>query len=231
MKTLFVAAAMMNLLSLSVWAENAYSYKATKHMVFVSDADSDVIVKTNLVVYGPPYGTNPPANFHEMVKTNGLECCLNIVSEHPMVCWVYVFNHSTNAMACLLMPTANVCRIALLDQQGHQVKQTVAGMKCGLPLSQEQIGLGFRHWNLPNQSPWLNLYPNGIPKFADVPREICNFSLKDVFEIKKPGDYELHLQMRLIQTDQDSSGKLHYPVTWLPEVVVKVQVDPEDIPK
>jgi len=168
-----------------------------------------------------------------MVKTNGLECYLIIRNEDITRCEVYVFNHTTNyGMACLRMPATNVCQIALCDQQGRQVKKTAAGMRFGLPLSQEQIDFdfGLRHWNIARrQSPWLNLYPNGMPDAPEIPTEICNLSLKEVFDIRKPGEYEFHLKMRLVQTGQDGSGKLHYPITWLPEVFTKVQITPEDI--
>ena len=220
MKTLISTIAMTTLLSLPVWAENTYSYKATHVLLFANSADSSVIVKTNLVAYE----ADSLANLSEMVKTNGLESYLIMISGDPGQCLVTVINHSTNSVACLRMPEVAACRIALLDPQGRQVKKTTAGMKFGLPLSQEQIGLEFRHWSKPRQGTHINLFPNGDT-------DICEINIKDIFKIKAAGVYELHLQMRLIQKGQDNSGKLYYPVTWLPEVAVKVQISPEDIPK
>jgi hypothetical protein len=209
---------------------NTYSLLATTNCVFENSPTAGFKVQSNLMVYGPPYGTNAPANLTQIVKTNGLECHLFILSKEPTRCFVTVFNYTTNCgIACLRMPAAYACRIALLDEQGHQVKKTAAGMKFGLSLSQEQIGSSFRHWKLPNQSAWLKLYPNGLPKYAGVPRSICDFDVGNAFKIEKPGDYDLHLQMRLVQSAQDKSGKLHFLITWLPEVVVKIHITRADI--
>ena len=224
MKTLIVAITLTTLLSLSAAAGNTFSYKATNNLVFANSSDSGFVVKSNLAPFWPPYGPNPPANFPAMVKTNGLECYLIIIDGDPGQCLVDVLNHSTNGMACLRMPETAACRIALLDHEGHKFKKTAAGMKFGLPLSQEQIGLEFRHWSKPRQGTHIDLFSDGCT-------DICEINLKDIFQIKMPGEYELHLQMRLIQKGQDSSGKIYYPVTWLPEVAVKVQISPEDIPK
>jgi len=231
------------LLSLSVLAENTNSLKPKVFLFATNKIEFDA--NTNLVVFGPPYGTNPPANFPEMLKTNGLECWLDIFNtpferdsnaKPPTfwpspVCLVSVYNHTVSDMACLRMPAINVCQIALLDKQGHQVKKTALGMKYGLPLPHEQIDWWFNHWDIAHQSFFIKLIPNGIPKFADAYTEICRFSIKEAFEIKEAGEYELHLQLRLVQVGTDSSGKKHYPVTWLPEVAIKVQIRPEDISK
>jgi hypothetical protein len=132
-------------------------------------------------------------------------------------------------LAVLRLPAAQLCRIALIDARGEQVKKTSLGMTFGLPLSQEQIDWSRHHWSNSHQSIFLKVTPNGVPESADVPTEICNFSVKDAFDIEEAGEYELHLQMRLVQIGTDSSGKFHYPVTWLPEVVAKIQIQPEDI--
>ena len=129
---------------------------------------------------------------------------------------------------CLRMPATNLLRITLLDTHGHEIKKTEAGEIYGLPLSQDQIETWRRHWNNPHERMLITLFPNGIPQY-DLPTEICNFCIKDVFEIKEAGEYELHLQLRLVQVGIDRFGNVHYPVTWLPEVVVKVQVRSEDI--
>ena len=172
---------------------------------------------TNLTLLeGRPYESH--VNIPEMVKTNGLQCWVGL-----SVGRVYVYNYSTNEFACLRMPAENILRVVLLDKQGHQVKKTKLGEKYGLPLSQEQIDEWPHRSNNPHQSIFIRLTPNGIPKYADDPTEVCSFSIKDAFKITERGEYELHLQLRLVQIGTDSSGKYHYPVTWLPEVVTKVQ--------
>jgi hypothetical protein len=199
-----------------------------------NDSGLAVDIETNLVVFGPPYGTNPPVNINEMLKTNGLECVVNVPRTIPISGTkpdrgVFVYNHTTNYLAVLRLPAAQLCRIALIDARGEQVKKTSLGMTFGLPLSQEQIDWSRHHWSNSHQSIFLKVIPNGVPESADVPTEICNFSVKDAFDIEEAGEYELHLQMRLVQIGTDSSGKFHYPVTWLPEVVAKIQIQPEDI--
>jgi len=43
--------------------------------------------------------------------------------------------------------------------------------------------------------------------------------------ITEPGEYELYLQMRLVQIGKDKSGQIYYPITWLPEVTTKIQIN------
>jgi len=57
-----------------------------------------------------------------------------------------------------------------------------------------------------------------------MPTAICCFSVSEAFAITASGEYELHLQMRLVQIGKDRFGTAHYPVTWLPEAVIKVQI-------
>jgi hypothetical protein len=196
--------------------------------------------KTNLVSFFPSVQL---LNINEILKTNGLECLINIMN-HPFehdsnakpptfwpapVCFVSVYNHSTNYMGCLRMPATNLCRIVLLDKQGHQVKKTPFGMMYGWPLSQKQIADWRHSWNTTHLTTLIKIVPNGIPKFVGMDTEVCRFSIKDAFEIKAAGEYELHLQIRLIQVGLDNFGKFYYPITWLPEIVAKVQILPHDI--
>lgn len=236
MKTListFIAVTI--LAAISVFADETWNMP--QPAVFVFGTNRVEFAATNLALHGLPYESH--VNIPEMLKTNGLDCLVEVTERvptyggeplsRPPTCYVSVFNHSTNEMACLGMPAINLLRIVLLDKQGHQVKKTSLGMKYGLPLSQEQIYEWRHHWNNRHQSIFIRLTPNGIPQYSDIPTEICNFSIKDAFEITEPGEYELHLQLRLVQVGTDKSGKFYYPVTWLPEVVAKVQIRPEDI--
>ena len=201
--------------------------------------ESNVEMESNLVVFGPPYGTKAPANIREMLTTNGLECWVCVSSRVPTygdkplaappVCYVYVYNHSTNDMTCLRMPATNLCQIALLDKQGHQVEKTKSGKMYGEHLSQDQIEARRHNWRAYNQSIFINMLPDGDPQSQDMPTEICELSVKNAFQIAEAGEYELHLQLRLVQIAKDSSGKFCYPVTWLPEVTAKVQIQPKDI--
>lgn len=225
----------------SVTAADTNSMKVASILVFTNNTDSAGSAETNLVSFFPAVQL---LNINEMLKTNGVECWLefpggsfieknsNAIPSKALlipVCFVTVFNHSTDFIGCLRMPATNLCRIVLLDKQGDRVKKTPLGMTYGLPLSEEQIDWWFNHWNTTHQSILIRIIPNGILKYFNADTEICRFSLKDAFDIKEPGEYELHLQLRLIQVGIDSSGKLHYPVTWLPEVAIKVHITQEDL--
>jgi hypothetical protein len=238
MKTLATVVAITILLPLPMLAEKTNSLKMIDNHVFSGDSDFGANTGTNLVSF---FSNVELVNVDQMIKTNGLECWAAILSPsiahnvnrslRSPVCWVYIHNHSTNYIGCLRMPASYLCRIALLDQQGHEVKKTNLGKTYGQALSQGQIDKWLRNWNNHHQLPYIRIYAGGDPKVSDLRTDICFFSLKDVFEIKNTGEYVLHAQMRIIQAGQDSSGKLHYPVTWLPEVVTKVQIYPEDIPQ
>jgi hypothetical protein len=250
MKTLFLTLVALFLLPMPIWAADTYSWVSTNASVFPTNCiEFAVKVETNFVVFGPPYGTNPPANIPEMLKTNGLECfvMLDGVPLKPLVYRVYLVNHTTNYIYCLRMPAMDLFRIALLDREGRQVEKTALGKKYGLPLSQEQIDDWRLHWGNSRLSPWMLILPAGLKskdptgkmvQHIDDPTDICFLGLNALFEIKEAGDYELHLQMRFIQSGDNSgelhyalAGKLQYPITWLPEVAVKVHIRPEDISK
>lgn len=230
MKTFTSTVAAITLLCLSISAGE------TNVLVFTNSTDSAGITETNLVSFFPDVQL---ANIHEMLKTNGLECLIDVSSRiptrggeallRPPVCWVSVFNHGIDYMGCLNMSATNLCRIALLDKQGHQVQKTKLGEMYGEALSQEQIAAWRHNWNDRHRHMLIRLLPNGITKYADAETEICSFAIKDAFEIKAAGEYELHLQMRLIQVAKNGSGKFYYPVSWLQEVVAKFEIYPEDL--
>lgn len=174
------------------------------------------------------------ADISRMAATNGVNSDLIIadnsnVSLRPPYCVVSVYNHGIDVLGCLRMPATNLCRIALVDAEGHDVPKTSLGRMYGSPLSQEQVDNFFQNWRNAHERIVIRLIPNGIPRFADQRSDICYFSIRDAFEITKPGDYGLHVQLRLVQVGRDSSRKLHYPITWLPGIVAKVHITAEDL--
>lgn len=207
-------------LLLSTWEANARSSELVIHVFPTNTVQSVTDKQTNLISFSP---LAKLMCIGEVLKTNGLVC-----SFEPSSGWVYVQNHTTNDTGCLRMPATNLFRIALLDEQGHQVEKTAFGNKFGLPLSEQQIDAWLHHGRLFHQSKFVHFFPSGVDKY-DVPTAICAFNVNDTFALSKPGDYNLHLQMRLIQVGKDPSGKLHYLVTWLPEVTAPVRVQLKDI--
>jgi hypothetical protein len=231
MKYLILTIATVLSLTQSVWAVDTNSPGPDSFHFATPSTDKPLNWETNLVSFFPDVQL---AYASQLLASNGMYCGLIILKEpdrqgKPPHCLVSVYFQSTSVIGCLNMPATNLCRIALLDKQGHRVPKTNLGKMYGLPLSQERIGLWQHSWNNPHQRMLIRIIPNGIPKFAGDRSDICIFSVKDAFEIKHPGEYELHLQMRLVQIGKDSSGKIHYPVTWLPEVVAKVQITPEGV--
>jgi hypothetical protein len=233
MKYIFLKASVI--LLLVVFFAKGVGENLEKSNIFTASyAESFVNTETNLVVFGPPYGTKQLVNINDMLATNGLVCWLDVPGSIPVYgskpdLGVYIYNHATNDVACLRMPATNLCRIALLDKQGHQVERTSLGMMYGLPLSQEQIDWWRHHWHKSNQSIFLRLFPNGLSQYVDTPTEIVDFNAIEAFKIKEPGEYELHLQLRFVQIGKDNLGNFHYPITWLPEVTTKIKVQAKDI--
>jgi len=53
--------------------------------------------------------------------------------------------------------------------------------------------------------------------------------LLDVFKITTPGDYELRVQLRLVQSAKDASGNFRYPVMVLPQAITRVRITAKDL--
>lgn len=211
-----------------------------------------LIVYSLFVAKGEGWQLSSSGGLDWQVDTNGLSYEVLVYSNsydlpdffwnHPRadapVCWIDGWGDYTNTIEWkfyLRMPATNLCTLALFDSKGQAVEKTAEGKMFGQPLTQEQtltwvhgaqkqFGGGFGNWHL---------------HFTPVPRKPpisptagpIIFSLKPLFKVKEPGEYTLHLRLRLIQTKEDTSGKVYFPMVWLPEVVAKVQIRPEDIPQ
>ncbi len=179
-----------------------------------------------------------PVSVDQIVATNGFNSWLTILREPREIvghsasaqfCYVYVYNYTTNYISCLRLPLTELFDIALLDKEGKEVQKTKYGKMFGVPLSQSDINDWYNRWNNHRLSQFIRLFPNGLPEYADTPTDVATFIITDAFDIETPGNYELHLRTRFVQVGRDSSGILHFPVTWLPEVASNVVITPEDI--
>lgn len=168
--------------------------------------------------------------FFSTDSTNGLACVLWVETAWPLqnsqllpACLVYVTNATTNRIWWLFMPATNLFNIELFDSQGKSVEKTSLGKMFDLPLTQKRISDWYndKHWQIMRHGRAFEVYPS-------MRIQTRSFSIPEAFEIKEAGEYTLHVQMRLIGNGPDSSG--HFPITWLPEAVAKVQIRPEDIP-
>jgi hypothetical protein len=167
----------------------------------------------------------PLADFNQIAATNGFRCWLDVRSG-----WVSVYNLTTSNLGCLRMPATNLCRLVLLNKDGQEVPKTELGKSYGLELQQDEIDRWRRSWSNRTQSVFIRLTPGGASR-DPMPTQICHVPFRDAFNITVAGDYELHVRLRLIQVGLDQDGNFHYPITWLPEIVASVHIDPIDLPK
>jgi len=108
------------------------------------------------------------------------------------------------------------------------VQKTHSGEKFGRAFSEDEVRHWFKNWNNSHESMFISIIPNGSPPYGtppyDIPTEIGFFALKDIFDLKENGEYELHVQLILTQAGKDSAGKLHFPRVALPETIAKVRI-------
>lgn len=195
---------------------------------------------SNLVSFSPLY---PLADSAGMAATNGLEGYLQISDGslqlnantilRPPVCLVAVFNHSTNIIGYLNLSPTMMCALRLVDERGNEVPKTDLGKKFGETLSQKVMVEWRKEWlahpRQPPQRMFIDIYSNRPPYPDDFPTVLCHLSIPGIFELKRPGRYELHVQIRLVQIGKDQSGSLYYSITELHDSVIMVPVTPKDI--
>jgi hypothetical protein len=158
--------------------------------------------------------------------TNGLACALQLFRPSGgrdllPLCSVNVVNTTTNwVKGYLNVPLQGLIYMELFDSQGKQVKKTTKGKEYVL-------------WTDKQIEDWINGRPRELG--FSIPPLLCNqangsISFPEEFALTQPGEYSFHLRMRLVQNKKDASGRLFLQTTWLPEVIAKVQIRPEDIP-
>jgi hypothetical protein len=128
-------------------------------------------------------------------------------------CLLCVYNRLTNTVSCLNLPIEQRCRVNLVDKDGHQVTKTAYGQKFDKPLLDNEINKWLMQHFERRSNPYLRLYANGIPKY-DIPADFGRFAISNIFEIKEPGEYELHVEMRLVQAVNDSSEERGQALDW-----------------
>jgi hypothetical protein len=188
-------------------------------------------------------GNHFVANGKERSASNAMECFLTMVDKPfeidskakpvrfraPPICFVSVFNYSTNIMECLKLPVTNLCAVRLVDSLGNEVTNTPLGKEYGGFPSQQQIDSWRHHWTNRHESMFIRLTPNGLQKYSGFPTDVFSFSILDAFEIKNPGKYELHVQVRLVKSWKYGSATTLYPVIVLPEAISKVRITEKDL--
>ena len=167
--------------------------------------------------------------------TNGLVCAVNFDrpygNKKSPLFNVAVINATTNFIhAFLKVPLEASANIELLDPKGKPVAKTEAGKQIN-PWSDQQITDWFNdllekrsHFQAKSGSITGTFFP--LLDFQ-VRGEV---SLPHLFQLKQAGEYTLHLKMKVAFTRLNTAGKIEMNIFWLPEVVAKVQIRPEDIP-
>jgi hypothetical protein len=184
--------------------------------------------------------TNKSSNFDQFTQdliktwikgaeTNGICCAISF--DRPsesgasrLVCYVHLVNGSTSFLYGGLSASPDMLfEVELFDSKDNSIAKTHIGEKYGQSVTQQQL----IDWYKTN----VNRHGAGtflVPPF--LTGDINQFIVTQVFQIQKAGEYTLHLRMRLIQRQQDSSEKLNFSIIWLPEVVAQIEIRPEDIP-
>jgi len=163
------------------------------------------------------------------LPTNGLFCALQLdrpvgAKERP-VCYAYVVNQTTNFFRTILnLPREVLYQVELFDSEGKPVEKTPAGKQ-------------FTTWTQNQIEDWLReqLRARWHGKFIMVLPvnyyQVGTFGIPEIFQLTRPGEYMLHLRMQLVEAKWDTSEKFHLQTKWLPEVVAKIQIRPDDIPQ
>jgi len=201
---------------------------------------ADMATNYNAALYGPraivdtDMQTTVDSWFKGAAATNGIVCAVQLPStsqKRPPAFYVTLLNTTTNFIqGWVNLPFEAFASIALFDSDGKLVAKTAAGEKVGT-WTQQQIEDQFYkggHPMVKSRGKTSTLFPL---LDSQVGGEI---SILKMFQIKQAGEYTLHLRMRFVRVTEDTSdkffGEFIFQTIWLPEVVAKIQIRPEDIP-
>jgi hypothetical protein len=163
-------------------------------------------------------------------ETNGLACGQAFRGElqaADLTCVVYVLNKTTNVVSgCLLPSLENVLAIKLIDAQGNAVEKTEAGKKFGQFMTAKQA----EEWH-DNNVNTLYYRRGGSFFVGSSHHQVGYFSVPRAFQLKQAGEYTLEVRMCLMQRIRDTTGKVSYSITLLPEVRAKVRIQPKNLLK
>jgi len=161
-------------------------------------------------------------------STNGFSCALQFVRPAGdrgllPICYVNIINATTNMVRSgLNLPREVLLQVDLYDAVGKAAEKTSAG-KLFSPWTPKEIDDWFHKQVQENRrGRFFGLFPFSYT-------QINCFRVPEVFQLKTPGLYTLHVRMPLIQSKADASGNVHLETLWLPEVVTAIQIRPEDI--
>jgi len=193
------------------------------------------------------FGPYPFLFDQQVVATNGMELTVQIGSQQmaydfgrqifsPPIGVVRVTSHLADTLTCVQLPASYLCSVVLLDDKNREVEKTEMGKTFGRVLGDDVVRQWCDQWVRDQQGDGRQtiLFPlRGTaslrPNVSQVPVQICCFSLLDVFKVTTPGDYELRVQLRLVQSAKDASGNFRYPVMVLPQAITRVRITAKDL--
>jgi hypothetical protein len=168
--------------------------------------------------------------------TNGLKCELtirnsrDIVGRQPPVCFVSVLVTVTNDFRnpCWRAYDTNYLEIELLDSSGKPVERTARGQNYRhFPTDQQFQDLFKEKYH---QSHRLTVQGFGGAGPSPGAHGFTVFSIPDIFQLKTPGEYTLHVKMRLLAIDLARPLGEKLKIIPLPDVTAKIQLESNDIP-
>ena len=200
----------------------------------------------NAAFYGPRAIVD--RNMQDMVnswfkaaETNGVVCAVSFAPtswKGSPIFYVNIIDTTTNFIHGFLQRRFEGCaNIQLLDPKGKPVPKTDAGREVSA-WTDQQIKDWFEN-NREKPRPYWYLGGKNIREtkgiadtlFPLLPQQVSDsISLPKLFQLKEAGEYELHIKMKVAFTRLNSVGEMELKIFWLPEVVAKVQIRPENIP-
>ena len=173
---------------------------------------------------------------HVGASTNGVACELSLnytppyaEKWHAPTCVPLAVSVTTNSNSHFLnIPLEGCCQLKLVDSTGHEVPESAAGKKFVF-WSEAQI----TNWVSQNtfkikydDSIFFSLHGGGQHQFFP------GFSVPESFVVDQPGDYILHVRLRLLRPPiRSATGIFTFDFIWLPEVVATVRIGPEAVAK
>jgi hypothetical protein len=158
--------------------------------------------------------------------TNGLIYGItspSVMRRHPNEKWgAIVISLATNNDHSVFMgqSSESCLDLNLFDPNGNPVKKTALGKTFGNPVVQATLEKAF--WEKGGRIMFSLHHPYPVKLFT-VP------GVSQLFVLKEPGEYTLHVKMRLIKNSGNVSGHPQFQQIWLPEIIVKIETRPEDI--
>lgn len=204
-----------------------------------SATNNNVVISSNMSAIGADM-QSVYNSWDKGAPTNGIVCAISFapaLEKRTPIFYVNLINTTTNYIRGLLViPIQNRANLELLDSEGKTVQKTDAGKEFGVWSDQQMKDWFEDNREKPPLFPWSRKSVRDTKGIAVMLFPLLDaqvsygIGLLQLFQLKKAGEYTLRFQMRVAQTKIDPSGKIELNIFWLPEVIAKVQIRPEDVP-